>query len=201
MPCTNHPVVNENVVNCSRCSKPFCQDCVVQLKSNYYCIDCKGEQVKDIQSGADTTQLDLAGVGTRLAARILDGLIIGIPLYAIIFLGLGAAMSTGANNPTIGMSFILIMLVALFVPLLYEAVMLSMRGQTLGKMICKIKVVTPEGNDISGGQAWGRTIIHVLLAGLLGWIGALINLIFIFQAERACLHDKIAKTRVVNWRQ
>jgi uncharacterized RDD family membrane protein YckC len=198
MPCVNHPTVEENLVKCSRCAKPFCQDCVIELKSNFYCIDCKGEQVRDIQSGADTTTLELAGIGTRFAAVFIDNLIMAIPAVAMMFIfGIGMFAAVGTD---IGAGMQILFYVVIALPgLLYEGLMLQMKGQTLGKMACKIKVVTPEGNDISPGQAWMRGLTRVIFNQL--GIFSLINYLFAFAAERTTLHDKIAKTRVINWRQ
>jgi len=196
MPCTNHPVIEDNLVKCSRCTKPYCQDCVVQLKSNYFCIDCKGEQVKDIQSGADATVLDLAGVGTRFAALFLDGLVLMIPLGIGIFILAFGFTATGSLSEAMvmGLGIRLIMLV---IPLLYEGLMLQSRGQTLGKMACKVKVVTADGGDMSTGQAWGRTAAHVVMAQIP--LVNLINYLFAFGKDKTCLHDKMAKTRVIAW--
>lgn len=199
MPCVNHPAVEENLVKCSRCAKPFCHDCVIELKSNFYCIDCKSEQVRDIQSGADTTALEMAGIGTRFAAVFIDGLILAIPTVAILFI-FGIGMFAAAGSTGIGAGMQIIFYIAIAAPgFLYEGLMLQTRGQTLGKMACKIKVVTPEGGDISAGQAWTRGLTRVIFNQL--GIFSLINYLFAFAAERTTLHDKIAKTRVINWRQ
>jgi uncharacterized RDD family membrane protein YckC len=71
--------------------------------------------------------------------------------------------------------------------------MLQRRGQTLGKMALRIKVVTPDGGDISPGQAWGRAVLKLALGTCMGidYLPAL------FTRERTCLHDMIVKTRVV----
>jgi len=192
MPCTNHPVIEENLVKCSRCTKPFCQDCVVELKSNYYCIDCKGEQVKDIQSGADATVLNLAGIGTRFAGIFLDGLILMVPLIILTVVAVGTANIGDAMTLSLG-----IRLVFIVVPLIYEGLMLQSRGQTLGKMACKVKVVSADGGDISSGQAWGRAVSRVIMNQIP--ILGLINYLFAFGKEKACLHDRLAKTRVIAW--
>jgi uncharacterized RDD family membrane protein YckC len=80
----------------------------------------------------------------------------------------------------------------------YEGLMLSlMKGQTLGKKMLNLKVVTAEGNPISRGQAWGRALIRQVF-GLVPCLGILDYLVA-FGAERTCVHDILAKTRVINW--
>jgi uncharacterized RDD family membrane protein YckC len=62
-------------------------------------------------------------------------------------------------------------------------------------MAAKVKVVTPEGEDIAPGQAWLRAIMKQLLSiplGLTFWVA-------FFNNEKKALHDSIAKTRVIDW--
>jgi uncharacterized RDD family membrane protein YckC len=85
------------------------------------------------------------------------------------------------------------------VNLLYEGMMLQARGQTLGKMALGIKVVTPDGEDISPGQAWGRALVRVIF-NALQYISLVNYLPAFFSQEKKTVHDSVAKTRVVNWR-
>jgi uncharacterized RDD family membrane protein YckC len=89
------------------------------------------------------------------------------------------------------------MLVILGVNVMYEGTMLQWRGQTLGKMALRIKVVTPEGGSISAGQAWIRPLVRGFL-GCLWLLGVLVDYVpaFITQ-KKTCVHDMAAKTRVV----
>jgi uncharacterized RDD family membrane protein YckC len=75
--------------------------------------------------------------------------------------------------------------------------MLRDGGQTLGKKAMGIKVVTPQGNDITSGQAWLRAGSRVLMSFVYVWI---LDVLFIFSEKRRTLHDRIAQTVVVNWR-
>ncbi len=178
-------------------------DCVVELGGNRYCADCKREQVKDIQSGADTTALDLASIGRRWTALMIDGLIFTVPVVVIVvFLILGSfGEGSDPGGAPASQSYFQIIVQVFFGAALaiYEGIMLSARGQTLGKMAMKIKVVTPEGNDISAGQAWGRSVLRAFF-GLLSWIGFVNYIAALFGKEKKCLHDSIAKTRVINLR-
>ena len=65
-------------------------------------------------------------------------------------------------------------------------------GQTVGKMLMKIRVVKTDGTPISDADAVVRYLGY-LLDGifLLGWLSAL------FDENRQCWHDKLAKTYVV----
>ena len=77
-------------------------------------------------------------------------------------------------------------------PVRYKAIA---RGQTLGKMAMKIKVVRPDGTDISGGQAWGREVARLVL----GFLYIVDPLPALFTKDRRTVHDMLAGTRVVNW--
>lgn len=198
MACANHPAVNVGLVRCRRCEKSFCRNCVVALRGQYYCARCKADQVRDIQSGTEAGVLELATVGRRFGAQWVDGLLVGLlflPFYIFLFLGAGAS----AAPPDLGLGATALLTIggaaAVF---LYEGLMLSSRGQTLGKMAVGIKVVTPEGQDIGAGQAWSRALVRQVFFSYF----ALVNILpIVFTKQKTAIHDLAAKTRVVRFRR
>jgi uncharacterized RDD family membrane protein YckC len=66
-------------------------------------------------------------------------------------------------------------------------------GATPGKMLLKLKVVTPEGAPASYGRAFGRAAAEIL-SGLVCNIGYIIAA---FDEQKRTLHDHICNTRVV----
>lgn len=191
MSCRNHADVLEGLRLCSRCMGTFCPDCLVDIQGRPYCATCKREQLLDVRSGVDRTTLQLAGIGKRFGAVFIDGLIINLPLYVIVFVFMFGAISEGGQpNPLlnfIGLPFA-------FVNLIYEGLMTQHKqGRTLGKMALKVRVVRPDGSQISAGQAWGRAAMRLLLGCL--WIVDYIPAFF--TQEKTTLHDMIAGTRVV----
>lgn len=205
MPCENHPDIDVGLLRCSRCGRPFCQDCVVSLGGRYYCAPCKSEQVRDIQSGTEAGVLELASVGRRFVAIFLDGLITMVPIMVVVIVGVVAligseAMRGSRAGPPAELTILIIgfyiffYAYVIFVPVAYEALFLRRTGQTLGKKAMGIRVVTPEGGSISTGQAWGRAGSRALI----GLACAFIDLLpAVFTREKTCLHDMLAKTRVV----
>ena|SRR2546423_3732434 len=191
--CRNHPDVVEGLRYCSRCGQVFCPDCLVSIRGNTYCATCKAEELLDLTSGVDQFTLDLAGIGRRFAALFIDSLLLSIPIVAI---GIGMVFAVAGNkdfNP-LWVQPAALLAIVLFVA--YEALMLAARGQTLGKMAMKIKVVRADGMPLSAGQAWGRAFMRQILASCL----SIFNYIpAFFTKERTCLHDLVANTRVVNW--
>lgn len=197
MLCTNHVDVAQGVRRCTRCGTPFCSDCLVEISGRPYCATCKGEQLLDVRSGVDRSQLQLASTLKRFGAIFIDNLITLIPCYIIMFGMLFWIGKSAQNNPGTSPPVLLLLLMYLpFLgfPLLYEGLMLSMKnGQTIGKMALRLRVVRPDGSPISTKQAWGRATIRVVLS-LLSFIEYLPAL---FTKDRTTLHDMVAGTRVV----
>lgn len=191
MICRNHVDVSEGVRRCNRCGASFCGDCLVDIGGKPYCATCKTEELLDVRSGIERGTLDLAGIGKRFVASMIDGLLMSIPIV-IMFLIFGLAMATQARvNGAWNFWF----LIPAGIAVTYQALMLAARGQTLGKMAMKVKVVAADGTEISPGQAWGREITRAVLNFLyvVDYIPAF------FTKEKTTLHDLAAKTRVVNW--
>jgi uncharacterized RDD family membrane protein YckC len=192
MLCRNHVDVAEGVRRCARCGAPFCPDCLVEISGRPYCATCKSEQLLDVRSGVDRTQLQHATILRRFGAVFLDSLLIVIPMYTIMGLFVFLPASQG-KEPSVLMNFISIPFALL--SLVYEGLMLQMKnGQTLGKMALKVRVVRPDGSPISNGQAWGRVVMRTILGCL--WIVDYIPAFF--TPERTTLHDMVATTRVVD---
>jgi uncharacterized RDD family membrane protein YckC len=198
MPCPNHPAVEKGLDRCQRCGGIFCPDCFVVLRNAPFCAACKVEHIRDLRSGLEPGALDLGSVGRRFAAILIDGFLTGMASYIVLipmllFVGVAGAASPEDSDAVVGFVVMLWYPVALGLPFVYESWMLRARGQTLGKMALGVKVVTPEGSDISTGQAWLRTALKIVLAGCVGitYIPAFVT------RERTTLHDMMARTRVV----
>jgi uncharacterized RDD family membrane protein YckC len=213
MPCPNHADVDEGLTRCVRCLQEFCPDCVVELAGEPCCGACKEERIRDVLSGA-TGPFELAAMGRRISAFLLDGVVKLLIVYAILIPILVAVMfgvfGAGAAGPqaseemagVLGVFFMLAWFgasigVPLSVDFLYEALMLRRWGQTLGKMALGLKVVTPEGDDISSGQAWGRSGLKAALGTMCVLAD---DVAALFTQERTAVHDLVAKTRVARLR-
>lgn len=194
--CLNHLDVMQGLNRCSRCGKTFCGDCLVELKGGFFCAPCKTEQVKDIQSGVDATVLPLAGIGARLAAQIIDGLLLTL-VWLPIALAYGLFSFDRNMDPSLmqeRMRILSFVIMGAF--LIYEGLMLQWRGQTLGKMALRIRVVTPEGNDLVGWQAWVRPLARTAIA-FIPYVAILDYIPAFFTKGKTCFHDLAARTRVI----
>jgi uncharacterized RDD family membrane protein YckC len=198
MLCRNHVDVSEGVRRCARCQSPFCGDCLVTIQGRDYCAVCKNEQVMDVRSGTVIGELPLASIGRRFAAQFIDGiivwlviLILSIPIIVI------ASRKGGGDELATFAAFGIVAIIGVLILgyVSYEALMLRARGATLGKMAMKIRVVRPDGSPLSLGQAWGRAVSRAVMVHVL----AILNYGAAFVTkEKTCLHDILAKTRVVN---
>jgi uncharacterized RDD family membrane protein YckC len=123
------------------------------------------------------------GFWIRLAAAILDGLIVFGVLCII--------------GPLI---YILMHRASVFTPLyfllpfLYYWLFTGLRGQTLGKMVCGIKVVNAEGSAPGLVFALLRELPGKILATIPVYLG---YLWIIWDGQKQGWHDKIANTYVV----
>jgi uncharacterized RDD family membrane protein YckC len=188
------------VVRCRRCEKTFCRNCVVALRGQYYCAQCKGQQVRDIQSGTEAGALELASIGRRFAAMWVDSMVAMVVVVPAVFAIMMTGPGTSPQSAEAAMNGLVLFATigAVILMLLYEGLMLARRGQTLGKMAVGIKVVTPEGRDIGTGQAWGRAVLRQIFWSYLAFINYLPAL---FTKQKTAIHDLACKTRVVRARR
>ncbi|MDY6054954.1 RDD family protein [Micrococcus sp.] len=166
----------------------------------------------------------LADTGQRAIARVLDGIIVGLIVGICIAIGTamaaaGVASSTssydaysgsfsdGGSGVLAGMGAMLGSVVAgMLLAYAYETVMVGLWGQTLGKMIMKIKVVrASNGKTPNIGAAFVRYLIPGLCSlipfvGFLGTILCFLSATFDNSGRRQGWHDKIAGTYVVSSR-
>lgn len=197
--CHNHWDVVEGLRQCSRCGQTFCRDCLVDIRGVSYCATCKNEQLLDVQSGVPAgSTLDLADPWRRFAALLIDNILFTIPFGIIFAIVVFSALSNGQRfGPEIFTVLTPLNWLLVVAVIVYEGLMLSARGQTVGKIAMKIKVVRVDGSDITTGQAWGRAVIRHVLVSCLCIIDYLPAF---FTQERTALHDMVATTRVINLR-
>ena len=211
MPCKNHPLVEEPLVRCARCGEAFCPNCIVEIRGSPYCAVCKGAILGDLRSGQPAIGqnlaaigLDLAPIGRRTAALLLDWLVLGFPLMlAILIIGIpvnvyGALIGHRMSGRELERVMREVILLSTFGSwILYEGLMLRRNGQTVGKRAMRIKVVSADGGQLSPGQAFGRATIRQVFT-FVPCLG-LLNYFIVFGPQRTCIHDLAARTRVVNW--
>jgi uncharacterized RDD family membrane protein YckC len=138
----------------------------------------------------------LASRGKRLLARIIDALLIGIPVGLIMGFAQGG-WEPDDSGRTAGQQAVYTL-----VYLVYEALMLTNSGQTVGKKLMRIRVaVLADGSVPRGATGWFRSVVYHLppLVPCVGFLFWLANVLFCTwdKPYQQCLHDKSVKTVVV----
>jgi uncharacterized RDD family membrane protein YckC len=159
--------------------------------------------------GAPAAVHDLAGRWPRLAAYVADTFIYALCLMPVMNPVLTTAQSRGnysfsfsdmfdlAQGGSVAPSRWLPVLVAVAV----QIGLLSLRGQTLGKLLLRIRIVR-FGGGLRAGFVHAfllRSLLPEMLRIIpfLGVVFWLVDIGFIFREDRRCLHDLIAGTVVV----
>jgi uncharacterized RDD family membrane protein YckC len=145
-------------------------------------------------------EMELAGRGTRLLAAIVDGLIGAGLGWAVTLIPAVAAMVAAQGTPGFGSLNYVSVLIGLPIFLIVQGVLLLQRGQTIGKILFKLRIVRPDGSKPDAwrllGLRYGIGIV-VTLNAAVAMIYGLIDSLLIFRESRKCLHDSIADTQVI----
>jgi len=189
------PALGANEVVCAECHRVFPSDETIPFGSVRVCATCKPIFMQKLAEGAKIGgELQYARVVTRFAAVFVDGLLLkAVNLGVTLLLGISLMQSVGMQPvERFGVQFMAIGF-SVLIAASYEIFMIGRFGATLGKMACKVRVVTAEGGKVSYALATGR-----YFAKLLSYAICLIGLIMaFFDQERRGLHDRICNTRVI----
>jgi uncharacterized RDD family membrane protein YckC len=147
------------------------------------------------------------GFWIRVAAYIIDGFIIGIPVAIVIGIVFAAALSgplSSGNEAEMQEAalasagiFAIVYLLIFIAVWLYEAMMTSSAsGATIGKRVMGLRVVRgSDGSRLSFGRATGRFFAKVFITGIIPFgIGYMMAG---FTERKRALHDMIADTVVI----
>jgi len=149
---------------------------------------------------AGDTQTDLASRVSRLLASIIDGLTIGVvTLPLMYFTGGFDGISNGQQPSFLYSAGIGIIGLVVFFAINFN--FLKSAGQTVGKRVMNIKVVTLDGQLPTLGNHFLKRYAVYFLPGqvpLAGQLFSIVNILFIFGPQRRCIHDLAAGTKVVS---
>ena len=149
----------------------------------------------------------LAPLGLRFAGAVVDILILGscfIPGVLAVVLLPETLDEWGDPEPhPAALAVIGLGLLAVFGVSIYQWVLISTTGQSLGKKAVGTRIVKLNGEpvDFVSGvllRVWILNFVTgILNQCCLGWIVTLVDCLFIFQPDRRCLHDHLAGTKVI----
>jgi len=141
----------------------------------------------------------LAGRFARLIAAIVDGIVILLVLVPFTYLfGYWERALSGQYLLLEGIAWTV---AGTVVWLVVNGYTLAKRGQTLGKMLLGVRIVSVSDDSIL--PVWKVFFVRYLPVTLvsqiplLGFFAVIINALFIFRADRRCVHDLMAGSRVV----
>jgi uncharacterized RDD family membrane protein YckC len=156
----------------------------------------------------------LADFGQRFAAYLLDGLVMAavmiVPVLVALALFIPAVIDAVRNTPVggqpnLGHIYLLyfLLLAVLFslqlvAQYLYQVIYQVRKGQTVGKRVMKIKIVSLLDGSPMGTIVANKRFLVQVGCSLLGPLAYLDGLWQLWdQPYRQCLHDKWAQTVVV----
>ena len=158
-----------------------------------------------------------ASYGRRFGAFLLDGLFMVIAMmFFMQYIGLTDIGPEAAKDPEAMQAALLAKMTALssaqktllmmFPFIAFFALhgyLLSRYGQTLGKRILGIAIVTLDNRVPPFFQLITQRYLTQWLAGMIPFIGLflrLVDILAIFRPDRRCIHDHLAKTKVIDLR-
>ena len=134
-----------------------------------------------------------ASLSSRFAAHILDNLI----LIAPVAIASGISVSSFGESDVAGGLVVTLMLVTLIAIPTFQCLLLNRAGQTFGKKIMGIRIISTVSDKIGG--FWRIIILRSLIGKILLGIVPPYFLVDILASlhDSKCLHDYLASTRVV----
>jgi uncharacterized RDD family membrane protein YckC len=168
---------------CSECGQPAAPDEMVRFGDRLVCPNCKNAYAQKLREGvAPAGFVRYGGFWLRFLAVLIDGIIMAVPIGIIQVLLIGAMglsmtrVPVGPNpSPdevmrTIAPMFAVIGLsatIGMAIGCLYETFFVAKFAATPGKMAVGVKVVRPDGSNLSVGRAIGRYFSKMLSAMIL----------------------------------
>lgn len=152
-----------------------------------------------------TGRANLAGRGARFAGALVDGILLSVINFPIVFFVLvplfGSnlqTMSSLAYNPLyLAAGFILGQVVFLAV----QGYLLATKGQTVGKLVAQTRIVNERTLKVPDffPMYLKRYFLMAVIFSIpfIGGIVAIVNALLIFRTNHKCLHDDIAGTIVI----
>lgn len=199
----------QTVLACSQCGRSLAPSELVHIAGNWVCVNCKPAFLSRMMaSGAAPSALHYGGFWIRFGARILDGIIVGVPFMIIAALLIPNFLRTATRAPAtpsaaagfaaFGLTFVLI---GYITGACYEVLMLRYRSATLGKMSCGLKVVRPDGGTLSWGVCFGRFFMWNIVTAGIPYLNVILMSVSSIMVgaddEKRALHDRVCDTRVI----
>ena len=152
---------------------------------------------------ASTLELEPASRWLRLGAILLDNIIGGLlisPGLCVMAVAGVFAQNNPSNTP-LALAGVGIFGITVLILMTIQIYLLTTRGQTMGKKLLSIKIVSFDDETNPGFVK--AFLLRAFVNGMIGCIPvigiaySLTDIFFIFRNDRRCLHDLLAGTKVV----
>lgn len=144
---------------------------------------------------------ELASLGERLGAAIIDTIIMFIVAVVPIVIFYGGWAEYMAADSSESYAFTLGSTAFAFLTyVIVNGYLLAKNGQSVGKKILDIKIVRTDGSRASFVRLVAVRVLFehaLLLIPVVDIWLSIIDVLFIFQRSRKCLHDVVADTIVI----
>ena len=192
---------------CSQCGRMFAHSDLVQVAGNWVCGDCKPAYLSRVMASGPSAASPLAwhygGFWIRFGARVIDGLVMGVPvliLAAVLIPNLIRAANQGPN-PAFAAFTLSFFLIYFLILLFYEVLLLRYQGATVGKMACGLKVVRSDGRSLGWGVSFGRFFMWNVVTNGVPYLNFVLMTVSGIMAgvdqEKRAIHDRVCDTRVI----
>lgn len=192
---------------CAKCGTPaapgtkFCESCGAPLPAAAQPAQGSASAAAASAYATPEPQVQYQGVAIRFVALIIDGIILGLIDYILIFLFTGSAttIDTSTGAVSLGPAYpAYYVALGIVLGLLYFTLLLGRYGQSVGMMAVKIKVVSEaDSGPITYAAAFIRTIL-LYIDQIPYVIPYLLGAILIWTSDKKQrFGDRVAHTVVV----
>jgi TNF receptor-associated protein 1 len=136
----------------------------------------------------------LADRDSRFLATIIDLILANAVIFPILYLYLNLE---GASIPT----SLELCIGSFIVFIIMQGYLLSKYGQTIGKKLLNIKIVSLKADNLNITPLIVKRYLPIWFLTqipIFGQVILILDVLFIFRNDKRCLHDFIAATKVIN---
>jgi len=141
---------------------------------------------------------ELASRGRRLMAVLVDGLVSMLLAIPGVIVAIGPSFNDSEELDPLG---IILIGLAMILLTIVQAVLISKRGQSIGKIALGIRIAhSVDGSNPGFLKGFLiRTLVPQIIYQIpfLGFLFLLVDSCFIFSEQRQCIHDLMAETVVL----
>lgn len=179
------------VRKCAVCKVAICEACMREIDGSFYCTKCAPAETT---SRILKTPWGYAGAAVRFCAAIIDMLITVMVITSVYFSLQFLFEFINAPYPSL-ISFITVQPLAILFLFWYYIVRVARKGQTIGKSLSGLRIISSKGSS----PGFATAIIRFLTAiiSLIFIIPIAAYLIIPFHKKKRGFHDKLSGSLVV----